>query len=362
MSVPKSTNPLGVAQPDRSGAETFSKYEYQYHWALCKILDRHLEEKDYVIFVEFHEDVLYSTSSVEAEAEFEFTQVKAYSGSPWNHKTITKIKKGKTRSTLGRMLEGIKGKPFEKNIISLELAGSAGFKFPQKDANLKLSSIRLEDITDDCIIEIKSAIEKEIGLSELPKNLVFVKPNLIPGSERSEAITKISDLISKKTPGIFYDSTNIYRILIDDLHMKGQINYDFTEWDKLIKSKGTTYRAVDEVMKNYSSQNTLEDLKPFLEDFLNDFNFPAHKKIAIRRAFGRYYNDKKLNREVYTLEKQVAIEELVKNNYKLFLANGVHEFMKTCVPILKAKEFYQSIDDEIITAELLCELSFKCYE
>ena len=173
MSAPKSTNPLGAAQPNKAGAQTFAKYEYQYHWALCKIIDRHLEEKDYVIFVEFHEDVLYSTSSIETEALFEFTQVKNFAGSPWSQKKITEISKGKKRSILGRMLEGIKEKPFENKIISLELAGSAGFNLPQKNKKLKLDIIKLEDIDDACISFIKNAIENEIGLTSLPSNLVF---------------------------------------------------------------------------------------------------------------------------------------------------------------------------------------------
>ena len=35
------TNPLGVSQRENKGAETFGKYEYQYHWALCRIIEEH---------------------------------------------------------------------------------------------------------------------------------------------------------------------------------------------------------------------------------------------------------------------------------------------------------------------------------
>jgi len=362
MSAPKSTNPLGAAQPNRSGAETFSKYEYQYHWALCKIIDRHLKEKDYVIFVEFHEDVLYSTSSIECEAEFEFSQVKEYSGSAWKHTKVIAVPKGKKRSILGRMLEGIKGKPFENKLLSLELVGSAGFNFPQKNKDLKLSTLRLEDITDECISEIKCAIEKEIGSTSLPVNLVFVKPNLIPGSVRSEAIAKISDLITKKTPGVFYDPTTIYRVLIDDLHIKGQVSYDFTEWEKLINSKGTTYEDVNQVIKNYTNNNTLEDLKPHLTDFFEDLNLPAHKKTIIRQSFTRYHNATKLNRDIYALDRQKIVAKIANDNYFTYLEEGVEIFIDTCLPLLTQQDCYQSIDDKIITAELLYELSLKCHE
>lgn len=362
MSAPKSTNPLGAAQPNKAGAQTFAKYEYQYHWALCKIIDRHLEEKDYVIFVEFHEDVLYSTSSIETEALFEFTQVKNFAGSPWSQKTITKISKEKKRSILGRMLEGIKEKPFENKIISLELAGSAGFNLPQKNKELKLDIIKLEDIDDACISFIKNAIENEIGLTSLPSNLVFVKPNLAPGSVRAEAIAKISDLITKKNPKLFHNPTNIYRALIDDLHIKGQIDYDFTDWERLIKSKGTTHEEVSQVIKNYTNENTLEDLKPHLTDFFNDLKLPSHKKTIIRQSFIRYHNATKLNRDAAALEKQKIIAAIANSNFLIYLEDGLEKFLEACTPTLTSQDFYQSIDDKIITAELLYELSLKCHE
>lgn len=362
MSAPKSTNPLGAAQPNRSGAQTFAKYEYQYHWALCKIIDRHLEEKDYVVFIEFHEDVLYSTSSVESEALFEFTQVKEYSGSPWTHKKITNIPTGEKRSVLGRMLEGIKDKPFENKIISLELAGSAGFNLPLKNNKLKLNSIRLEDIDDKCIDLIKNSIENEIGLTSLPSNLIFVKPSLPPDSVRAEAIAKISDLITKKNPHLLHNPTNIYRTLIDDLHMKGQIDYDFTDWGRLIKSKGTTHKEVSQVIKNYTNENTLEDLKPHLEDFLGDLKLPSHKKTIIKQAFTRYHNATKLNRDAAALEKQKIISKIVSENLHIYLELGLENFLEACLPLLNERDFYQSIDDKIITAELLYELSLRCHE
>jgi DNA-binding CsgD family transcriptional regulator len=52
------TNPLATQQREKKGAETFSKYDYQYHWALCRLLDEHHANQDYAIFVEYHEDVV----------------------------------------------------------------------------------------------------------------------------------------------------------------------------------------------------------------------------------------------------------------------------------------------------------------
>ena len=179
---------------------------------------------------------------------------------------------------------------------------------------------------------------------------------------RAEAIAKISDLITKKNPKLLHNPTNIYRTLIDDLHMKGQIDYDFTDWGRLIKSKGTTHEEVSQVIINYTNENTLEDLKPHLTDFFNDLKLPSHKKTIIRQAFIRYHNATKLNRDAAALEKQKIISAIANSNFLIYLEDGLEKFLETCIPTLTNQDFYQSIDDKIITAELLYELSLKCHE
>ena len=49
-------NPLADQQREKKGAETFGKYDYQYHWAFKKLLDEHKQKKEYAIFIELHED------------------------------------------------------------------------------------------------------------------------------------------------------------------------------------------------------------------------------------------------------------------------------------------------------------------
>lgn len=79
-------NPLATAQRERAGAQTFEKYEYQYHWALCRIIGAHENMDDYVVYIELHEDVVLATSTQESIARFEFNQIKNVSGTPWSQK------------------------------------------------------------------------------------------------------------------------------------------------------------------------------------------------------------------------------------------------------------------------------------
>lgn len=50
-------NPL-AAEPKRekAGSDTYRKYNYQYHWAFCRLLEAHGDGQDYALFMEEHED------------------------------------------------------------------------------------------------------------------------------------------------------------------------------------------------------------------------------------------------------------------------------------------------------------------
>ncbi len=57
-----SDNPLSEPQRESAGAQSYDRFEYQYHWALCKAFSSYKESNDFAIFMEYHEDVVYANS------------------------------------------------------------------------------------------------------------------------------------------------------------------------------------------------------------------------------------------------------------------------------------------------------------
>src|SRR5690554_2684655 len=74
----KSTvNPLGLEpKREKSGSDTFRKYNFQYHWAFCRMLDELENGNEFALFIEEHEDVTVADSLDAEKTTFEFNQVK----------------------------------------------------------------------------------------------------------------------------------------------------------------------------------------------------------------------------------------------------------------------------------------------
>ncbi|WP_303905025.1 DUF4297 domain-containing protein [Thiohalomonas denitrificans] len=220
------TNPLGMPQRERSGASTFGKYEYQYHWALCRIIDEQRNAREYALFMELHEDVVLADSLEANTAMFEFSQVKNIGSPKYNITSLTKTKDGKG-SVLGKLISSVINKPFSNRLSTVNLVATCGFNIALIDNALNLDVITVGDMSEKSIKALKLSLSEELGSDVFPDSLRFVVPSLSITNQQDSVIGKISTLISDIFPGSHCNAEYIYRMLIDELHRKGAVTYDY---------------------------------------------------------------------------------------------------------------------------------------
>lgn len=254
------SNPLGIPQRERSGASTFGKYEYQYHWALCRIIDEQRHAREYALFMELHEDVVLADSLDSNTAMFEFNQVKNIGSPKYNTTNLTKKKDGKG-SVLGKLITSAINKPFSKSLSTVNLVASCGFSFELIDNSLNLDVITVGDLSQKSVEELKTSLSKELGSDVLPENLRFIVPSLSITDQQDSVIGKISTLISDIFPGSHCNAEYIYRTLIDELHRKGAVTYDYSKWDDLLENKALTSTKVTKAIRAHVS---LRDIQAIL--------------------------------------------------------------------------------------------------
>lgn len=360
------SNPLAAAQREKAGAQTFEKYQYQYHWALCRILGAHESDDDYVVFIELHEDVVFATSTDESSACFEFNQIKNISSASWNTKKLTYVSKATTKkvtnSILGKMLQGVRDKPFVDKLNSLDLVATCGFNLPSKTDGLKLSIITIGDLHEDCLKDIQTAIDKELGSYPIPRILRFITPDIPSSGFQDFTIGKISNLVDLKAHGAMCNASTIYRVLIDDLYRKGTVTFDFTDWNSLVKNKGTTHGDVERVISSYTEKKGFKVFENDLADILNDLELKSNKRIQVRRAFERYHKAVRLERSLISIDNQLAVKEAVESNFEAFEEHGVREFMELTIEALPTMTKKNLVDLESTKAAIIYELLSKCHE
>ncbi len=190
-------SPLLEKQREKSGAETFGKYLYQYHWALYRVLQEHEEKREYAVFVELHEDVVLANSLNKDEVEFEFSQVKTNKNN-FTKNSLLKTKNGS--SVLGKLIESTSSQNFNKSIAKINLISTGGFNKDFTSDEIVLDDISVSDMPSDKMEELCTAILTELSLDCFPINLHFITPELPDKGFQDFIIGYISKVVFKLYP------------------------------------------------------------------------------------------------------------------------------------------------------------------
>ncbi|MBV8044624.1 DUF4297 domain-containing protein [Pluralibacter sp.] len=280
-------NVLGHAQREISGATTFGKYDFQYHWALCRIIEKHKSNSDYALLIEYHEDVVIADSLYGNSANFEFFQVKN-TGKPFTSDALTKREQGADgakSSILGKLLSSCIGTDYEARITEIGLVSSSGFSFEQIDKKLKLDIITSGDLSVDCLSGLTEKLKDEIGIALFPENLKFIVPKIKLENQEEFVIGRFAELVNEIFPNSHCNAVNIYRAIIDEIHRKGQNTYDFTVWEKMVEDKSLTSHKVKDVI-------AVNTTSPKFEDFEKDFEYLAKNDMKWNTLTYRKINKK----------------------------------------------------------------------
>ncbi|MEE5069265.1 DUF4297 domain-containing protein [Pseudomonas alliivorans] len=361
------SNPLLAAQRETSGASTFEKYDYQYHWALFRALDEYSKDSQFVVFVELHEDVVVGSSLNSEEATFEFNQVKDIDGSAYTAKKIVYRSSGKgdskKNSIIGKMLQGVEGKSFKDKISQLNLVATCGFSLKLKDETLKLSLLRVGDLHEDCVAEIESALDKEFGKkTNLPVTLSFIRPELPTSGFNHYVISKIADVVDRKHSGALCSPQTIYRVLMDDLRRKGVVVYDYREWDALLKNKGLTNLDVDKVAMANIQKGLPDALDRLFSDICLDLGAHAGQRNALRRALGSYESNKKYQKTTVQIMISECLQGLASTYSSVFDEQGGKIAVETIENAVPSDIKSRFIDGAGLRGAIIYELILKVNE
>ncbi|PSU71340.1 DUF4297 domain-containing protein [Photobacterium phosphoreum] len=282
-------NPLAEAQRESAGASTSGKYGFQVHWALCAIIDKHSQKKEYAVFVEHHEDVVIANSLEVDAAQFEFYQVKN-TGKAYTSGALTKRNKGANStlksSVLGKLLSSCIDTQYEDRITTIGLVSSSGFSLGiEKD--LKLDVIKIGDIDSAELALLTKAIHKELNILLMPEHLHFIVPEIQLKNQEDYVVSRFAYLVNSLFPGSYSNPVEIYRAVIDEMGRLSRLEYDYKDWERLIEKKSLTSTSVQGVITLHSNYSGIDGLKSEFSDLVDELGWDSRRKRILKRDFGR---------------------------------------------------------------------------
>jgi len=352
-------NPLASPQRESAGADSYDRFEYQYHWALCQAFSAYSNAKDFAVFMEYHEDVIIADSLDKAKVKFTFNQIKANATGSYTAKNLTKRVKGKNGykpSLLGKLCSSAHEKQYLGKVRELNFVSTIGFNFSPKDG-LKLKSMGLTDLNSDDFITITDALKNEVNnFGSFPQEILrFVCSDIPLQSYYEHTITKITDSVELIFPDHSLKPKGIYRVLMDSLRIRGKNTFDYNKWDEVLAKKALTYNDIHNVVtKGISQESSRVDLESS-KFIIDDLKINSLEKVKLLKEVNLYYL-RILSPSLAMLEVQKNIQSLIKKNSSAINNSITYELLLELKQQLQkgTVDFFNS--DRSSIAAIVCEI------
>jgi len=152
---------------ERTGIEAIRGFTFQVWWATCKALELLKEDADFVVVLEYKQDVAILDSAA-SPTKLEFFQIKKNEGvsaAPWSVNELTGVDKSAAkppRSILGKLLQH---RPrFPGTPVALGFVTNCGFSYGSP--KVECEDIALHDLPDDVLAKVRSALAADLGVPE----------------------------------------------------------------------------------------------------------------------------------------------------------------------------------------------------
>ena len=351
---------------DNSGSTASNRFGYQKNWVIYKLLELEMLGRDYMIIMDYHEDVIILDSSTEKN-NIDFYQVKTRSGDYWRPSELVKSKIDKS----GKLINSILGKLLKHSLAFTKARDyyfvTDSFLAPgqlNKGDDFQKSKIPFSKFKT----ETQKSIKKSI-ISEFPninenvwEHLFISQEQLKTDNYKDDIIGVIDRFIDKKLPTAEIRSTTLYDSLFseveslqdfeggikekDILTIKKSFRHsDFQNYIKKLANFESYDRKCDRIIDNYLSYASDEEM-----------NFVRKRKIIkiLRnkiKTLAYDYNDTELIQLKNLISSLVELiePELDGNDNEWTAANKV-------LPLLNNKyNNYKGFDQDELLALILLE-------
>ncbi len=341
-----------------SGSSSSNRFQFQKDWAICKLIEMQLSNEEYVVIMDFHDDVLIIDSDVNPQLA-KFYQLKTKADGHWTLQNLIACKKD-SNSFIGKLYYNKLA--FPNSQVELNFVSNAHYKVNIKgeespDASLRFRDICINLLDNKSQEKIANQIVKEFALTDEPslKNIIYLRvTELSINSRETYTKGKLSEFFDRIDTESKVNPVVAYRMLSSEIGKRNDYEWQIQSFEEMLTYKGITKsefaRIINELISHsqvYSDWNNIES---------NLLNCGIGiKEIKVLKSNWRAYEIDRMKTENVLLGTiRQRIIELIKScgefpNYKVLIEDILNQY----------KNFYKIdnvvYDEDYIKSMILME-------
>jgi len=331
-------------------------HEFQRYWALCHILDLDLEKGDFILLVEFLEDVAVLNAE-HSPTELELFQVKKKeSTAKWTKTTLAKPPK-EGLSVLAKMYESRKSSPDPKPAISfvsnapVELGFQDGTSSVQREkfCGDELEATLQETLQKSIAEELKCDV-KDIEFGALN----FVRSPLAIDDLENHATGRVSSYLAKKFPTHGARADVFCKALYSEIRIKATSTKAAESFEELCRLRGIAKSQFDSMLNTTLSRKPDDEIVEEVISNLAKENVPFVERQKIKESSRRYLIDRAgKGGATLTLLEQAVESQVAKIPSNLVSSWDVANWIESQIQNLEQASKFSMLDKPYLLATIL---------
>lgn len=296
---------------ETSGSSASNRFAYQRNWTLCHLLALHQTDQQYLILLEFHDDLIVIDEASTPEA-VEFFQVKTRGEGHWGQRDLTRVK-GKTkkagrggkpaaappsvavsaRSIIGKLMEHcIRFRDCLPQVKALTLVSNANFNLAleQPPPSNTRSEFCLSELEEGVLKQLEQTINIELGTKDkLPWERVKVRVTpLSLLDHETHALGLLTKFLGQRNPDVAVPPVPLFKALTGELALRGNCEWQPSSFDELKDKKGISRADFEGFLRLAEEQPRPKDLLKSALAQLQQEGHSYRELTELEEAWRRY--------------------------------------------------------------------------
>lgn len=355
-----------IARPPRetSGARTASRYHFQQNWALCKLLELYSDDSEFLMLLDYHEDIVILDHEASPE-KADFFQIKTKDSGTWTIAQLAKKKIGKDGVLLQSILEKLYsahklcGENARKlcfvsnQAVKLQLNNGKTTKEEVNNCSFLTMASSEKECIHKCIEGDNPSVSDFVGLSKI----ITCKTSLSLDDHETHTKGCIVKFFQDLYPDKPIQITSVYRALLDEIRQKTTTDdKGYSDFSSLTKSKGISRSSFHKIISYVGNSPGIEALWNTAQTYLiNESVYPIELAI-LRKNFFDYAVFKMNPLDEYIQELTSSIRNLIDKHHKVWKHQGLLTIISKIHALISSQSIARSYDPNFIQAAAIYEV------
>jgi hypothetical protein len=279
---------------ERGGRHGGKGHEFQRYWALCHLLKIDLEQNDFVLLVEFIEDVAVLDAENAPSSLLLYQLKKKEGGAKWTKTTLTKPPKDSI-SILAKLFESRRISPDGRASIAFVSNAPVDLPLNSGEDATQLTEFDASELEPTLRSSLISSIANELTCAEADiefEKLKFIQSPLALNDLENHAIGLVSTYLGSKFPDHSARADVFCKALYGEIKIRATATQDASSFDELCRIRGIAKSQLNSMLATTMARKPDNEIFESAIAALVHENVSFNNRNQIKNASRRYLIDK----------------------------------------------------------------------